>query len=555
MSDENLSGVDEALIARAKERVGTVLRGKYRVDAVLGIGGMAVVYVVTHRNQKRFALKILHPELSTRTDIRQRFLREGYAANSLDHPGAVAIMDDDVAEDGAAFLVMELLLGASIETLAERLHRMAPEQVLAIAHQALDTLAVAHSKAIVHRDIKPANLFLQPDGTLKVLDFGIARVKDATTGSSATSTGTMLGTPAYMAPEQAMGSSSEIDGLTDVWAVGATMFTLLSHRLVHEAETATHLLIKAATQAPRSLAAVCPEVSPRIVELVDRAIAFEKVNRWPSAAAMRDAISRLYLELYDTPVAKDALVSLMQQHATYSEKNLAAHAATVSADISPAAFTGQRSSGPLPVASSGDLLPGTGKTTGQPVSSSHAGLAPSSATPKRWSRLALPVAFAASAVLVGTIVERGWFANHDAKPQVFANVADAPSTTAPSIPSSASPLPVTSQGADATPKAIKVAIAPPAASVDVDGQPAEVHEGFVELRGAPGTMHIVQLTVGKRHDNFPVLILDSGPVPPKVELSVTETGSSAPRARPSASPSPTPATPSPSAGNVSRTME
>jgi signal transduction histidine kinase len=95
--------------------VGSVLRGKYRLDEVLGIGGMAVVYAATHRNQKQFAVKVLHPELSLREGIRARFLREGYAANSVKHPGAVAVMDDDVAEDGAAFLVMELLEGMPVE--------------------------------------------------------------------------------------------------------------------------------------------------------------------------------------------------------------------------------------------------------------------------------------------------------------------------------------------------------------------------------------------------------------------------------------------------------
>src|SRR5580692_7221435 len=103
------------LQVRAQKRIGTVLRGKYRIDRVLGVGGMAVVYAATHRNKKRFALKMLHPELSTREDIRTRFLREGYVANSVEHPGAVAVMDDDVAEDGAAFLVMELLDGVGVE--------------------------------------------------------------------------------------------------------------------------------------------------------------------------------------------------------------------------------------------------------------------------------------------------------------------------------------------------------------------------------------------------------------------------------------------------------
>src|SRR5271168_5018859 len=102
---------DDELLALARARIGRVLRGKYHLDRVLGVGGMAVVYAATHRNQKQFAIKMLHAELSIRDDVRQRFLREGYAANSVKHPGALAVLDEDEAEDGSAFLVMELLDG------------------------------------------------------------------------------------------------------------------------------------------------------------------------------------------------------------------------------------------------------------------------------------------------------------------------------------------------------------------------------------------------------------------------------------------------------------
>src|ERR1700730_3193067 len=115
-----MSEPDNDLLARAQGRVGTVLRGKYRLDSVLGVGGMAVVYAATHRNKKRFAVKMLHPELSLHPQIRIRFLREGYAANSVEHPDAVAVLDDDVDEDGVAFLVMELLDGETVEELCAR---------------------------------------------------------------------------------------------------------------------------------------------------------------------------------------------------------------------------------------------------------------------------------------------------------------------------------------------------------------------------------------------------------------------------------------------------
>jgi serine/threonine-protein kinase len=295
---------------RASQRVGQVLRGKYRIDRVIGVGGMAAVYAATHRNQKTFAVKVLHRELSFNDDIRNRFLREGYAANSVRHPGAVAVLDDDVAEDGAAFLVMELLDGSSVEGLLEQ-HggRLAAAYVLGIGHQLLDTLAAAHLQGIVHRDIKPANLFLTREGQVKVLDFGIARVRDAaTTGSNVTGTGVLLGTPAFMAPEQAVGKSTDIDAQTDLWTVGATLFTMASGNLVHQGETGTHLMVLAATTPARSLASVLPAAPAPLVAIVDRALSFAKAGRWPSAEAMRDALRDASLAMFGRLPLRETLL-------------------------------------------------------------------------------------------------------------------------------------------------------------------------------------------------------------------------------------------------------
>src|SRR5580698_6281439 len=115
-----MSAEDDEVAARSNARLGMLLKGKYTLDRVLGIGGMATVYSATHRNGKEFAVKVLHTELSLRADTRSRFLREGYLANRVNHPGAVAVLDDDVADDGGAFLVMELLRGETLEALWER---------------------------------------------------------------------------------------------------------------------------------------------------------------------------------------------------------------------------------------------------------------------------------------------------------------------------------------------------------------------------------------------------------------------------------------------------
>jgi serine/threonine-protein kinase len=227
------------------------------------------------------------------SEIRLRFQREGYAANALKHPGAVTVLDDDVGEDGVAFLVMELLEGETVDAKWRRCgRRLDLRAALDIGCQVLDVLAAAHARGVVHRDIKPANLFLTTDGRLKALDFGIARLTDtaALAGGAATQTGMMVGTPAFMAPEQAQGKASEVDGQTDIWAVGATLFALVSGRAVHEASTAQQILLLAATTPAPPLASFADQVPPAIARVVDRALAYDKAERWPSAAAMAEAL-------------------------------------------------------------------------------------------------------------------------------------------------------------------------------------------------------------------------------------------------------------------------
>jgi serine/threonine-protein kinase len=282
------------LSARATRLVGRVLRGQWRLDALLGVGGMAAVFAATHRNGKRVAVKLLHPEKSIEEDTRNRFLREGYLANKVGHPGVVSVLDDDVTEDGLAFLVMDLLEG---ETLKDRWRsmnkRMPVEETLRIAYALLDVLGVAHDKGIVHRDLKPDNVFLTTDGRVKILDFGIARLRETDTAADATRSTSMLGTPAFMAPEQARSRWDWVDARTDLWAVGATMFTLLTGQFVHEAATMTEILVAAATQRPRPIRSVAPEVPESVASVIDRALAFEQAHRWPDARSMQAAIGAI----------------------------------------------------------------------------------------------------------------------------------------------------------------------------------------------------------------------------------------------------------------------
>jgi serine/threonine-protein kinase len=270
------------------------LREKWRLDALLGIGGMAAVYAATHRNGKRGAVKMLHLELSTNEEARRRFLREGYVANAVGHPGAVSVLDDDVAEDGSVFLVMELLEGQSVESLAASRpeSRLSCGEVLGITEQLLDTLEAAHAKGIIHRDLKPENLFMTNEGQVKVLDFGLARLADLRSSAShrMTTAGSAMGTPAFMPPEQALGNWDQVGARTDLWAVGATMYNLLTGRIVHEADNVNKLLLAAMTKPAPAIASVDPTVPPAVAAIVDRALAFDAEQRWPDAASMRDAV-------------------------------------------------------------------------------------------------------------------------------------------------------------------------------------------------------------------------------------------------------------------------
>jgi hypothetical protein len=282
---------EDPRIVRARSRLGTVLQEKWTLDSLLGAGGMAAVYGATHRNGKRVAIKMLHAELSHDEEIRRRFLHEGYAANAIQHDGAVSVLDDDVAPDGSAFIVMELLEGETVEGRWERAGQHMPvAEALAVADALLDVLASAHDKSVVHRDIKPENVFITKQGAVKVLDFGIAKVFEQQAGGTGTRAGTIMGTPAFMAPEQALARWDQVDGRTDLWAVGAMIFTLLTGRHVHEAPSNQEQLVKSATTHAPPARSVAPTMPADVATIVDRALAFDMNARWADARAMQTAV-------------------------------------------------------------------------------------------------------------------------------------------------------------------------------------------------------------------------------------------------------------------------
>lgn len=279
-------------------RVGSPLNAKWTIDALIGSGGMATVYAATHRNGSRAALKVLHAELARDTSIRERFLREGKIANKIEHPSAVQILDDDVSDQGEVFLVMELLEGKTLEAhIRNQGGKLTIEETFRVFDPVIDLLGKAHEHGIIHRDIKPENVFLTDEGIVKVLDFGIARFREQQGGPEATRQGTALGTPSFMAPEQALGLGDMVDGRADLFSVGACMYTSLSGTRLHEGRAENEAFVLAATKAAPSVANVAPDLPVEIVAFIDKALAYERNSRFADAATMRASMRALLAAL------------------------------------------------------------------------------------------------------------------------------------------------------------------------------------------------------------------------------------------------------------------
>jgi serine/threonine-protein kinase len=298
ISDEPATYPDAVALA-ALDRVGAVLNDTWRLDSVLGVGGSAAVYAATHRNGTRAAIKMLHAEYECNELLRDRLEREALVLSLIHHPGAVRLLGGGTTSDGSEFLVMELLEGETLASyLVRKDGRIGRDQALLITLLVLEALAGAHEYGIVHRDVTVENVFLTRSGQVKLIDFGIARLLGSLESEAELSVGPVIGTPGFMAPEQAQGLNEEVGVQSDVWAVGAILFELLTGLPVHyEARTLFQKLTSGAFSEAPKLASIAPDASPELQDLVDRALAFDKSERWRDACEMRSAL----LELFEVP--------------------------------------------------------------------------------------------------------------------------------------------------------------------------------------------------------------------------------------------------------------
>lgn len=469
---------------------GLVLAGKYQLIRLLGQGGMGAVY--EGRNAvtlKRCAVKLLlSPELGRSPEVVKRFFREAQASSVIESDHVVTIYDSGVdPQNNYPYMVMEMLHGEDLEHSLKRLGVLHPVVAAKLVLQSATGLAKAHEKSIVHRDIKPANLFLtgRDSGELvvKLLDFGIAKVKMenfSETSSGLTRTGSMLGTPLYMSPEQAKGSS-QIDARSDVWSLGVVLYELLSGRLPFEdANSLGELMVSIITADIPLLQDKAPWVPPELAEITHRAMSRDINKRFQHAGEFRDALAAV---VQDGPrVTPDMLVAVAQDQRAWVAPRL-----QLTDDGMLRATT----------------RTGLAMTQNQPP-------------PKKSSAGLVAGALGLVAVLgVGGVV---------AIKTMKREQGSGPAPTVTVVREIEKQTVI--QAATET-KAFPLEISPGDAEVTVDGEKIAVSEGQILIKGAPGATKKVKVSAKGQEKEQVVAITETGLIPTAIKVETRYVGPAA----------------------------
>jgi serine/threonine-protein kinase len=281
---------------------GQTIAGKYRLNRLLGTGGMASVWSATNVfTEREFAMKFMLPQVARTPEAARRFLLEAKVSARINHPNIIEVIDVGQAEDGSLFLVMELLSGASLDVAIRRQKPpMLVYEFLLIMREVAQALAAAHRSGVIHRDLKPTNIFLHKDrdGRVvpKILDFGVSKILEDEMNTALTIVGTVLGSPLYMSPEQAMGAEG-IDGRTDVFAFGSIMFESLSGKRAFDAPNFNALIVTIATTQPQSIDDAGPQLPAPIRSLISECIVTDKTKRIESFDLICDRLDAMLPEL------------------------------------------------------------------------------------------------------------------------------------------------------------------------------------------------------------------------------------------------------------------
>ena len=515
---------------------GKVVGQRYQIVRLIGAGGMGSVYeAVDSVTGARVAVKLITAETAKNPTLMGRFEREARAANTLDTPHIVKTLDAGLdAETELPFLVMEFLEGEDVQQLIKRLGPLPPDLALRIVAQACLGLDRAHEARIIHRDIKPANFFLATTGAgqrvVKLLDFGIAKITHDPTESKGetaglTRTGSMLGSPLYMSPEQARGHK-DLDRRADLWSLGVVLYQALTARTPHQDTDALgELIIAICTEEAAPIQELAPWVSPAIAAVAHHAMRFAPDERYQTAADMLDEIRPLLPggwaieESMFRPLGDADRVQVAPRLVTAPDTPIgrgsrsfggartgSQSAATPLPASSPFAGAPPESAAPPP----GSSLQGFGTTVGnlgQPTPMPGPALA---AGPSSGVRGVLVGLGAAAALGLGGLV-------------AYRLLAVPPPAPPQPAALTLSPPPAAPPSAEVKPRTVKVVVIPGDAAVEVDGASVTPNDGAVEITGALGTAHKVRVKSGDAEILKEVAITEGGAVPFKVELPAPST--------------------------------
>jgi serine/threonine protein kinase len=522
-----------------------VIGGKYRITELIGQGGMGTVFEAVHNGTgARVAIKLIVSN-DIKEEVFVRFQREARAAGTIDSHHIVRIFDMGTDErSGSPYMVMERLIGEDLSQLMRRVGPLAPTVACALIAQATLGLAKAHESGVVHRDIKPANLFLHDGGdqgevVVKILDFGIAKVlmdvMQRSEEGGLTRTGSMLGSPHYMSPEQAQGLRS-IDQRSDIWSLGVVLYKLLCGQTPHaHLQTLGQVILAICSQPARSIQELAPWVPPEVAMIVHRALQPDPGQRFQSAYEMHAALQTV---LQGVPPFRRV-------------------------DIQPLSSTQRMRIAPSANGSRGDV----------PTNGTQHGMTQTPSPPQATKSSGFVVAMIAAGVL-GLVGIGGIGAAVMAKKKphpAAATTATGPLTLVD--PTTGTPTSAGANGANgaaAAERTVSLTVAPANAIVEVDGATRELVDGVVQLKGPLGAVVSVHVTANGTDTTQAIAITEGGAIPSKIIVaapataatnaaSTTTTSTARPGPRPGPAPGPGPAVPkaAPSSTtlNAQRTFE
>ncbi|HYQ43153.1 MAG TPA: serine/threonine-protein kinase [Polyangiaceae bacterium] len=306
-----------------EDLIGLTLNDTYVPERILGEGGMGRVYLARHTRirQKRVAVKVLHPEFFLNAQVLARFQREAETAAAISHPNVVTVLDVDRTPHGLPYLVTEYLDGVELADHLKSRGKLSATTAVHITRQLCRGLGAAHQSQVIHRDVKPQNIFLVGDFAhgvperppVKVLDFGLSRFSDGSE-SQLTQAGCIMGTPAYMAPEQARGEP--VDHRTDVYGAGVVLYTMLTGRPPFEEETPQATVIAAMNAEPPRPRSIEPTIPPHLELIIERAMARQPADRYQDMAAFEQALAGFEAESLARPAESLAPPVLSKQEAS-----------------------------------------------------------------------------------------------------------------------------------------------------------------------------------------------------------------------------------------------